>query len=72
MGDDALTRLEDAFGTSPPDGVAGLAPEDLADLARALEQARRRQSADLHEAMRRSLDHIPGLLRGPVRKLLLG
>lgn len=70
MGDGGSTRLASALGARPPDALGDLAPKDLADLAKALEQARSRQSVELDDAIRGSLDHIPRLLRGPARRLL--
>jgi hypothetical protein len=39
-------------------------------LAKAIRRAEADQAAQLRDAVDRSFDHIPRLLRGPVRKLL--
>lgn len=40
-------------------------------LTQALQRARRRQQEHLQQAFEAALGHIPFLLRGPVRKILL-
>ena len=69
----AARELRDALGKTPPKGLAGaLSEEQLADLARAVSAARERQSAELRAAIDGAFDGVPRLLRGPLRKVLLG
>jgi hypothetical protein len=67
---DALTALRRQLGTDAPDGLGRLSDEELRDLTTALRDARRRQARALAEAGDRALDHIPRLLRGPVRRIV--
>ncbi len=54
---------------TPPRGMAQLSPPQLEHLAGAVADARRRQRAELATASEQALSHIPGLLRGPVRRV---
>jgi hypothetical protein len=68
--DDAFSELQQQLGDIPPDTLARLSPEQLRDLAGAIQAARRRQAAELAAAGEKAFKHIPRLLRGPIRKLL--
>jgi hypothetical protein len=68
--DDALSTLKEQLGEEPPAAVAQLAPEHLHDLAAAVRDARRRQTAELAAAGEQAFGHVPRLLRGPIRKVL--
>jgi len=51
-----------------PAGIAALSAEHQQLLADAIGEARRQQGQDLAAAAEGSLNHVPKLLRGPVRK----
>lgn len=65
-GPDVLERELDA---TPPSGLSTLTPDQQADLAGAVVDAKRRQRKALAEAGEQALKLIPRILRGPVRKL---
>ncbi|MGQ0622843.1 MAG: hypothetical protein ACT4QA_23550 [Panacagrimonas sp.] len=58
------------LGRDPPAAFATLAADDLAALTSALRAARLRQSEQLDAALTRALEHVPALMRFPVRKVL--
>ncbi len=69
----AIDELTEALGGPPPPGLAArVSDADARELARAVDEARRRQTAALDEATTNAFEHIPRLLRGPIRKLVLG
>jgi predicted DNA-binding transcriptional regulator YafY len=68
--DDALNPLSTQLHGPAPDALRELSPDELADLAAALAEARHRQAAALSEAGDRALSHIPRLLRGPIRRMV--
>lgn len=71
--DGAPGELRDALGKAPPKGaIAALGERELAELARAVSTARERQARELDAAIEGALGRIPRLLRGPLRKILLG
>lgn len=73
MNGDAVRALRSELGVSPPRGlVEALEDEELLALAGALEEVRRRQSEELSAATRRALGHVPGPLRGAVRRIVGG
>jgi len=57
-------------GKSLPD-LAALSPAEIESLTQSLRRARRTQQEQLLRAFESALGHIPMLLRGPVRKILL-
>ena len=61
--------LREELGVAPPKGLASAEAADLAELVR---EARVRQARELRAAINATYDHIPRLLRGPLRKLLGG
>jgi hypothetical protein len=65
-----MSELADAVGASPPPEFDALSPEDRAALAGLVEQAARQRRELLHRAIDDSLRHIPGLLRGTVKRAL--
>ncbi len=68
-----IDELTDALGAPPPPGIAAtLSDADAAVLARAVRDARAHQAAALDEATTAALDHLPRILRGPIRRLVLG
>lgn len=65
------TTLSKELGCAPPKRlVSQLTDEEAERLATALSEARRRQSAALAAAADGAFNHVPRLLRGPVRKIL--
>jgi len=67
---DELTR---ALGGPPAPGVAERLDDDaLRELAAAVADARARQARALDDATATALDHVPRLLRGPIRRLVTG
>jgi hypothetical protein len=69
---DAKRALRAELGAAPPKALDALSDDEAEDLAAALRDARTRQSVALQRAMRDALNHVPRLLRGPVRKLIAG
>ena len=70
MSQDGLTALEAELGAKPPGDLAQLTAEQQRALARAIRDARHRQAAPLTAAGDQALQHIPKLLRVPIRKVL--
>jgi hypothetical protein len=70
MTPDAKRALRAELGAAPPKGLDALSEQELADLAAALHDARARDKAALAQAMQAALQHVPRLLRGPVRKIV--
>ncbi len=70
--DDAIDILEDELGAVVPDGIAALAGHELLALADLLRDARRRQARELDDGVEGSLEIVPRLARGPVRRILFG
>jgi hypothetical protein len=70
MGEEAFADLAAQLRADPPEALAALRPEELADLTDAIRDARRRQAADLQAAGDKAYGHIPRLLRGPIRKIV--
>ena len=70
MTPDAKRALRAELGAAPPKGLDALSDDEIADLARALHSARERDRAALAKAMQDALQHVPRLLRGPVRKMI--
>ena len=63
--------LEAALGAPPPAGLERhLDADERAALAATIEAACAEQAAALAEATRDAFDHVPRLLRGPVKKAL--
>jgi len=52
--------------------IERLTDAEAAELLTMFHQARERQSQELETAQQQALDRLPGMLRGPVRKILLG
>ena len=68
----AIGRLEAELDDRTPDGLETLTDEQLADVAKRLQEAKVRQSQALDAAIEQALDIVPRLLRGSVRKILFG
>ena len=66
----ALDALKRELGAPGPEAFAQLDAGALDALATQLRQARERQARQLDEALTRALEHVPALMRLPVRKIL--
>lgn len=62
------TPLADRVDGDLPAGIAALSAEHRQLLADAIGDARRNQGEELAAAAENSLNYVPRLLRGPVRK----
>jgi hypothetical protein len=62
--------LTSELGGTPPVEFAALPAASLASLASQLREARLRQKQQLDEALTRALEHVPALMRMPIRKVL--
>ncbi|TDU28463.1 hypothetical protein DFR24_2835 [Panacagrimonas perspica] len=58
------------LGGDPPETFHALPQDGLASLTAALRAARARQKKQLDEALTKALEHVPALMRLPVRKVL--
>lgn len=67
---DAFAELAAALSDEPPASLRDAAPAAIATLAAAVRQAHEHQEAELVAATDRAFEHIPRLLRGPVKRLL--
>jgi hypothetical protein len=65
-----MTDLAAAINASPPAEFDGLSDADRASLADVVEKAARDRSELIDRAIDDSLRHIPGLLRGTVKRAL--
>ena len=63
--------LSEELGDAALPGLDTLSAPEQQALAEAVRNARRRQQAQLAQAFEAALAHVPALLRGPVRKILL-
>lgn len=64
-------ELKIALGGQLTQGLEALGADDQRRLAQELNEARARQQAELARALEDALKHVPMLLRGAVRKVLL-
>lgn len=67
-----LSELNDELHARAPAEFSRLDEADVAFLTDALRKTRKRQQSQLQKAMEAALGHIPLLLRGPVKKILIG
>jgi hypothetical protein len=72
MSDDAIEILEQELGARIPEGLEALADDELLLLADLLAEAKASQAQELEEGVQGSLEIVPRLMRGPVRKILFG
>ena len=70
MPNDAFTALSAQLGAAAPDALRELSHDELRDLGAAVADARHRQAAALAQAGDRALNHIPRLLRGPIKRVV--
>lgn len=72
MSDDAILILEGELGSRMPGALELLAGDELLVLADLLHDAKVRQARELDDGVESSLEIVPRLMRGPVRKILFG
>lgn len=72
MSAEGASALEAELGAKAPDGLATLTDAQLRSFAEALHAAKARQSQTLEAAINQSLEIVPRVCRGPVRKALFG
>ncbi|MEA2156604.1 MAG: hypothetical protein QOE11_2744 [Solirubrobacteraceae bacterium] len=72
MSDDAIDILEEELGARIPEGMGALSDDELQTLAGLLREAKASQAQELEEGVEGSLEIVPRLMRGPVRKMLFG
>lgn len=65
--DDALRA---AVNDEPPVSIAQLPTQAQRQLATILDNSRQQQQARLQKSLKDALNHLPRLLRGPVRRVL--
>ncbi len=65
-----MDEIAAAIGAAPPPEFAALTPEHRAALAAAVERAAQARSRLLDRGIEDSLRHLPGVLRGPVKRAL--
>ncbi len=70
MTKDSLAALRRELPSADLQGLDALKAADAERLAKLIDQARQQQKKQLREALQASLDHVPFLLRGTVRKVL--
>lgn len=70
--DDAVDILEGELGGEVPEGFTTLTDDQLLALADLLQDAKARGQEELEEGVADSLNFVPRLMRGPVRKILFG
>lgn len=68
----ATDTLERELGAALPEGLEALSASELATLAALLAAAKKRQARELTDGVEDSLNFVPRLMRGPVRKILFG
>ena len=69
---DRLEPVREQIGDPLPDGLHELTDDELADLATALADAHREQSAALDDAIDHTLRYLPWPISGLVRRVLVG
>ena len=62
--------LANQLRAAPSEAVTGLPDEYQAHLGGAIRTARHRQAEQLARASEQALEHVPRLLRGPLRKIV--
>lgn len=68
----AVEILEHELGAPLPDGLDVLSARELQALTGLLIAAKARQAQELEDGLQESLDVVPRLMRGPVRRILFG
>lgn len=70
--DDAIDILEGELDACVPEPLEVLGDDELLLLADLLHDAKARQALELDDGVEESLEIVPRLMRGPVRKILFG
>jgi hypothetical protein len=65
-----MADLATVLGAAPPAQFAELTAEEQADLAEAVQTAMDNRSQLIDRSIEESLKHLPGMLRGTVRRAL--
>jgi hypothetical protein len=68
----AMRDLEEELGGRAPDGLEALTDAQLRAFTDLLHDKKVRQSEGLQAAVEHSLEIVPRMVRGPVRKILFG
>lgn len=68
----AVEILEHELRAPLPDGLDVLSARELQTLTDLLIAAKARQAQELEDGLQESLDVVPRLMRGPVRRILFG
>lgn len=72
MSSPSSRHLADLLGHQLPASFSKLSSDDLATLSAAVGQLRHKRQQHMQDATEEALRHVPVLLRGAVRKILLG
>lgn len=72
MNESTRTAFREELGAAPPHFLDDLDERELADLVKALAEARARQAQGLEDAIDKAMRFIPWGLRGAVKAVLLG
>ncbi len=72
MSSPALSTLNHTLGRPLPAALDKLDAQELGLLNQAVSTLKTEQSQHMRQAMEEALKHVPALLRGTVRKILLG
>lgn len=67
---DSLAPLRDELPLADLKALDALTPAEISRLAKLIGDARQQQRKQLREALNASLEHVPFLLRGAVRRVL--
>ena len=65
-----MSDLSAALGATPPAEFDALTDADRAHLAAAIQTAADKRSKQIDDSVQDSLSHLPGMLRGTVRRAL--
>ena len=71
MAEDQMAQLKAALGGQDLDELSALGEDQQKALLALIEAAQRQQGEELQKASEEALSHVPALLRGAVRRLLL-
>ena len=63
-------QLQDAMDGWDPAPLSGLTDEEFIFLSERTRASRAQVTTDIDDAVRQALDHVPRLLRRPIKKLL--
>jgi hypothetical protein len=66
-----LHSLDNLPGIKPAD-IESLSPAEQKKLLSVIQNAQRVQETEYKDAMEQALSHVPGLLRGTIRKIISG